>query len=270
MSTLSSKASSRGAVVEDATARHTIPVIDRMMDVLGRLESRPAGASITMLTNELRLPRTTVYRILNTLQSHDMVQRDAAGAYRLGRRILTLASHVASGGTDVDLAALAQPFIDRLAASVGYSVKLSVVDREGVLVIAVAQGRRDYALTVTPGQRMPIHAGTAGKLLFAHQTADQQAAWLERPLQAFTNRTITDPKRLKAEAARIRRAGWSQDRGESAPSIYAFAAPVTDRAGQVAAALSVPFLLGTEPLEAEALREAAIATAREISAAMPG
>ncbi|MCZ8103278.1 MAG: IclR family transcriptional regulator [Alsobacter sp.] len=270
MSTLSSKASSRGSVVGETTARHTIPVIDRMMDVLGRLEARPAGASITMLKNELRLPRTTVYRILNTLQSHDMVQRDADGAYRLGRRILTLASHVASGGADVDFAAVAQPFIDRLAAAVGNSVKLSVVDQEGVLVIAVAQGRRDYALTVTPGQRMPIHAGAAGKLLFAHQTPDQQAGWLARPLQVFTNRTITDPKRLKAEAARIRRVGWSHDRGESAPSIYAFAAPVTDHAGRVVAALSVPFLLGTEPLKMEALREAAIATAREISAAMPG
>jgi DNA-binding IclR family transcriptional regulator len=270
MSTLSSKTSSRGAVVGDSTARHTIPVIDRMMDVLGRLEARPAGASITMLTNELRLPRTTVYRILNTLQSHDMVQRDGSGAYRLGRRILALASHVASGGTDFDLAALAQPFIDRLAATVGNSVKLSVVDQEGVLVIAVAQGRRDYALTVTPGQRMPIHAGAAGKLLFAHQTPDQQAGWLARPLQAFTGRTVTDPERLKAEAARIRRAGWSQDRGESAPSIYAFAAPVANRAGRVVAALSVPFLLGTEPLKTEALREAAIATAREISDAMPG
>ncbi len=269
MSTLARKVRSRAAD-GDGAARHTIPVIDRMMDVFGRLEGRPEGASITALTAELGLPRTTVYRILNTLQGHDMVQRDDAGAYRLGRRILSLASHVSSGVTEVDLAAAAQPVLDRIASELGCSVKLSVLYADEVLVLAVAQGRRPYALSVTPGQRMPIHAGAAGKLLFAHQPSERQAHWLKLPLQSFTSRTITDARRLKAEAARIRRTGWAQDRGESAPGIHAYAAPVADRLGRVVAALSIPFLAGTDRAEADGLRTAAIAAAREISAAMPG
>ncbi|MEJ1159430.1 IclR family transcriptional regulator [Prosthecomicrobium sp. N25] len=245
--------------------KHTIPAIDRMMDVLGVLERREAGASITALAAELAVPRTTVYRILNTLQAHDMVQRDPGGSYRLGRRILRLAAHVSPAAVDVDLAAVAQPFLDRLSADLGASVKLSVIDHEGVYVLAVAQGRREYALTVAPGQRMPIHAGAASKLLLAHLPPDQQAWWLSRPLQAFTARSITDPKRLRAELARIIRQGWAQDRGEHAPSIHAYAAPVVGREGRVVAALSVPFLLGTAPDRMEQMRLAAIATARAIS-----
>lgn len=254
------------APLSEGASRHTIPAIDRMMEVLAVLERRP-GASITLLTGELGQPRTTVYRILNTLQGHGMVRRDGQGGYWLGRRIATLAAHVGGAG-DVDVAAVAQPFLDRLAGELGNSVKLSVIDAEGVLVIAVAQGKRDYALTVTVGQRMPLHAGAAGKLLFAHEPRDRQDAWLSQPLQVFTPRTITDPRKLLAEATRIRRQGWAQDRGESAPSIFAFAAPVRDADGHVVAALSLPFLQGTEASRMEDLRTAAVETAAEISRQM--
>ena len=62
----------------DTVLKHRIPVIDRMMDVLGELEVRDSGATISDLVVKLGLPRTTVYRILNSLQLHDMVQRSEA------------------------------------------------------------------------------------------------------------------------------------------------------------------------------------------------
>jgi DNA-binding IclR family transcriptional regulator len=255
---------------EDASTRHTIPVIDRMMDVLGAIEHSPSGLTIREITEGLGLPRTSIYRILNTLQQHEMVRRDDRGAYHLGRRLLGLAAQVAAHDGRVDVAAIGQPFMDRLAADLGEGVKLSVLDTDGVLVLAAAQGRREYALTVTPGQRAAIHAGASSKLLLAHLPPEEQAAWLARPLAAHTPRTIVDPARLRVELARIVRQGWAQDRGETAPSILAFAAPVRAPDGRVLAALSVPFLAGTDAERMERIRRAAIATARAISDAMPG
>ena len=249
----------------DAANRHSIPAIDRLMDVLGQLERHAEGLSITELTENLDLPRTTIYRILNSLQRHEMVRRDEDGAYHLGRRLLTLASHVSSRASDFDLATVAQPFLDRLAADVGEGVKLSVLDNEGVLVLAAARGTREYALTVTPGQRVPVHVGAASKLLLAYLPAAEQQARLAPPLAAYTTRTITDPKRLRAELVRIKRLGWAQDRGENAPSIHAFAAPVFGPDGAMLAAVSVPFLAGTEPTRMENLRLATIATAKAIT-----
>ncbi len=250
-------------------AKHTIPVIDRMMDLLAALERRPNGVTIRELTAVLGLPRTTVYRIVNTLQGHDMVRRDDAGAYHLGRRLLKLASHVVASVSDIDLAAFAQPFLDKLSADLGEGTKLSVIDPEGILVLAASQGRREYALTVAPGQRMPIQAGAASKMLLAHLPPDELAAWLAKPLIAFTSKSITDPKRLMTELTRIRRLGWAQDRGENAPSIHAFAAPVFDRSGRLVAAISVPFLAGAEPSRMEEIRIAAIDAGRAMSEAMP-
>lgn len=252
-----------------ATSKHTIPVIDRMMDLLAALEQRGAGLTISELTAVLKQPRTSVYRILNSLQRHEMVWRDDSGAYHLGVRLLTLASHVASRASDVDLVAVAQPFLDQLAAELGEGVKLSVIDNEGILVLAAAQGRREYALTVAPGQRMPIHAGAASKLLLAYLQPEELARWLNRPLSALTAKTVTDPKRLRSELARIRRLGWAQDKGENAPSIQAYAAPVFTKSGKMVAALSVPFLTGTETKRMELIRMAAMDMADKISRAMP-
>jgi DNA-binding IclR family transcriptional regulator len=256
-------------IIEDAASKHTIPVIDRMMEVLGELAHHASGLTIRELTETLRLPRTTIYRILNSLQQHNMVRRDEGGAYHLGRRLLSLASHVASRASEVDLAAIAQPFLDRLAAELGEGIKLSVIDQDGILVLAAAQGRREYALTVAPGQRMPIHAGAASKLLLAHLPPDELEYWLAKPLIAYTAKTVTDPKRLRAELAKIKRLGWAQDKGENAPSIHAFAAPVQTGGGKVVGALSVPFLAGAEASRIEEIRMAAIDMARTISQAVP-
>src|SRR3569833_2816043 len=124
-----------------AALKHRIPVIDRMMDVLGELERRRTGLTIRDLVTRLHLPRTTIYRILNTLQMHDMVHRDDSGAYQLGHRLIGLAAHVATGAREVALVAVAQPHLDKLAADLGEGVKLSVLDKNGVLVLAAAQGR---------------------------------------------------------------------------------------------------------------------------------
>jgi len=254
--------------VEEISAKHTIPVIDRMMDVLGALEQQPSGLSIRELTDALGHPRTTIYRILNTLQQHDMVRRDDSGTYHLGNRLLGMAAQVSSRAADFDLAALAQPFLERLAVELGEGIKLSVIDQDGILVLAAAQGRREYALTVAPGQRMPIHAGAASKLLLAYLPAPELDYWLAKPLTAYTSKTVTDPKRLRSELTRIKRLGWAQDKGENAPSIQAFAAPVATKAGKVVAALSVPFLAGTPTHRMEEIRIAAIETARAIGAAI--
>lgn len=254
----------------EAAVKHRIPVIDRMMDVLSHLERRGGGLTIRDLVSQLHLPRTTIYRILNTLQMHDMVHRDENGAYHLGRRLLGLASHVATGASEVDLVAVAQPFIERLSLDLGESTKLSVVDKNDILVLATAQGKREYALNVAPGQRAEAHAGAAGKLLLAHLPEAEAHSYLSKPLTAFTAKTLTDPRRLQSELVRLRRVGWAQDKGETVLSIHAFAAPVFDTRGEVVAALSVPFLAGTDPRRMEDIRLATIAAAKALSAAIPG
>jgi DNA-binding IclR family transcriptional regulator len=252
----------------EIAAKHTIPVIDRMMEILGQLERHVGGLNIRELAQSLKLPRTTVYRIMNTLQRHEVVRRDDDGVYHLGRRLLALAAHTSTRYSDAKLAMTCQPFIDKLAAELGEGIKLSIIDEDGAMVLAAAQGRREYALTVAAGQRMPIHASAAGKLILAYQSGEIIDYWLNQQLPAYTSRTITDPAKLRAEMASIKRAGWASDEGETAPSIHAVATPIFARGGELVAAISVPFLAGAPPERVADIRSAAIRTALAASEAL--
>ena len=240
-----------------------------MMDVLGEIEQQDSGLTIRALTEALSLPRTTIYRILNTLHRHDMVWRDDGGAYHLGRRLLTLASHVAARASDIDLAAIGQPFLDQLASELGEGMKLSVIDQRRH---SGARRLAGPARIRADGRARPAHADPCrrGEQAAARAPAAGRAGLLAvEAARRLHRKTITDPKRLRAELARIRRLGWARDRGEYAPSILAFAAPVFSKGGKMEAALSIPFLAGAEPSRMEDIRMAAIAAARAISEAMP-
>ena len=251
------------------SSAHRIPVIDRMMEMLFVLEKRPDGATIRDFVESLRMPRTTVYRILNTLQRHDVVSRSSQGAYRLGPRLLGLAARSIGNGQGFDLAALAKPHLEALSAATGESSKISVIDGEDLMVVAASTGKREYALTVVPGQRLPLHAGAGGKTLLAYLSEDEIDRRLRLTLRRYTPRTLTDPRRLRRELAAIKRLGWAQDKGEYSSSIHAFAAPVLNRNGAVVAALSAPFVAGAQAVHMEEIRLAVVAFASRLAAALP-
>lgn len=250
-------------------SRHRIPAIDRAAKVLGVLERQAAGATIRDLAEALRLPRTSVYRIVNSLELHQIVQRATDGAYSLGPRLLALAARVQADRERIDLASIAPPVLQRIASELGESTKVSVLDGDTVLVVAAVTGRREYALAVTAGQRMPLHAGAAGKVLLASLDARAREAVLAGPLTSHTPRTLIDRQRLLAELARVRRQGWARDQGEFLVSVHAFAAPIRDRAGSIVGALSLPFLAGTEAARRTTLRQTVLDGAAAIAAAIP-
>src|SRR3954451_23888307 len=104
-----------------------VPVIERMLDILEIIERRPDGANIRELSDFLEMPRSTVYRILNTLEAREIVRRGLSGAYVLGPRLISLGANV-SIGPSVDLADVAVAHLERLSLSTGEASKLSIRD----------------------------------------------------------------------------------------------------------------------------------------------
>ena len=154
----------------------------------------------------------------------------------------------------------------RFANETGDACKLSIVDGDEVLVIAAADGKREYALSVSLGQRLPLHAGAASKVLMAHLPQAELERRLKASLPRFTPKTLVDRASLSAELAKVRRQGWAHDKGEYMLSVQAFGAPVADSSGRVVAALSTPFLSGAKPERVEAARLAVLAAAKAIAA----
>ena len=250
--------------------RHRIPAIDRMVTVLEMLERRPGGATLKELVGMAGLPRSTMYRLLNSLETHEIVSHLPGGLYRLGPRLLRFSASVSAEAARYDLAAIAMPHLERLSHKTGEGSRIAVLDKRQTLVLATAQGTREFARTAVAGQHLPVHAGAASKVLLASLPPEQRLSLIEPPLRAFTSRTLTDPHKLDAELNRIRRQGWSRDKGEFSPNVHAFAAPVFDEANHVVAAISVAFLAGKSAEELETIRRLVVATAEAIGAEVLG
>jgi DNA-binding IclR family transcriptional regulator len=259
----------RATATDGDSGKHHIPVIDRMMEVLTAIEHAPRGSTISELAAAVHVPRTTVYRILKTLQSHAVVRRSEAGSYTLGPRLRSLSARIPEHEIGYDLAAIALPQLKKLSGEIGESSKVSILESGATVVLVGVHGKRDYALMITEGQRLPIHAGAGSKVLLAHAEKAERDAILRGPLKAFTERTFTQPAALARELARVRRQGWSEDKGEFSPSVHAFGAPIIDSSGRFLAALSVPFLAGADAGRMEALRRSVIAAATAIGALVP-
>jgi DNA-binding IclR family transcriptional regulator len=136
----------------------------------------------------------------------------------------TLMRWAAELGPQTTLSALIDDELRDLAQQTGETVGLAVLDDEtGAAHMAATHAGSDtgvrYVLDI--GSRIPLHAGAAGKAILAHLPAAVNSMKLE----AFTERTITDPVVLEEELNQVRTQGWAIGDGERIPEAYGTAAP---------------------------------------------
>jgi DNA-binding IclR family transcriptional regulator len=213
-------------------------------------------------TNELArragTTASTVSRHLGTLVEAGLVDHDeASGRYRLGLRLVHLASSVLGR---LDARVLARPHLEALMAETGETTTLSVpADPDAVTVDFVAS--RHYVHGVTSlGRPSVAHATAAGKAMLAFTNRLPPG-----PLVAYTDRTITDPAALGAELERIRKAGWADAYEEREPELNAIAAPVWSARGDLVGILAVQ---GPVPRFGRAVARKALPALREHAAAL--
>ena len=244
---------------------HRIPAIERAMDVLDALTREP-GATISQLSEALDIPRSTVYRILNSLAAGAAVAKEGEG-YHVGPKLIQWANAVTRGA---DLVSLARSHLERLANEESATVKLSVLEADKALVVAVAQSPRQFSISTQVGSRFPLHAGAASKVLLAHAPEEVQARILAGPLEAVTPLTLTDPAALRALLQEVRERGWATDQSEYVDGINAVAAPVFGPDGRCVAALSIPYLSASEAACARGWREAVVQAAKVLTRQIGG
>ena len=76
------------------TEKSAIQVIDRMSGLLDAVARYPEPVSLKILAAETGLHSSTAHRILDSMVGNGFIERDAAGKYQLGRKLLRLASRV--------------------------------------------------------------------------------------------------------------------------------------------------------------------------------
>ena len=201
----------------------------RGAQLLSALARRPAGATVAELCRMVDLPRTTVARLLATLDDIGFVERNGA-TWSIGRE-LTRIGRAAQPFTQ--LIDVSRPLLEQLASEARESVVLQLINRnwEAEVIIQVDPpmlvGLTNWMERRFAGE---LHASAAGKLALSAVSDEEVVFRLPSRLPAYTPATITDLDQLFAELARVRRQGFAETVDELELGLTGNAVPIDDDA----------------------------------------
>jgi len=214
-----------------------VNTLEKCVRILTLLSDAPTGMNISEISARLNIPLSTVYRYSSELKRHRLLEQDAkTGTYRLGTKLLELASGVAKSG----LRDAALPLMEQLSRKTGETVILSGLSGHNGICLEKVEGHHALRVSWERGAIFPLHAGSSGKVLMAYLSEDEQDEIIEQVgLAKFSETTITDRSRLKRELRKIKVQGYGESDGEVIPGTYGIGAPILSLSERVIAVLSV-------------------------------
>lgn len=209
--------------------------LGRALRLLSELAEGPH--SLDELAATLDVHKTTVLRLLRTLESDKIVYRDAAFRYHLGAGLFALSSRALE---QRPVRATAAKHLAEFNRDTGQTVHLAAYEGGDVVYIDKYDSRHPVRMYSRIGLRARLHCTAVAKVLLAGLPLRERKAVAESiQYDVLTPRTITTPAALLAELARVAEQGYAVDRGEHETFINCIGAPIRDASGRVVAAVSV-------------------------------
>lgn len=209
--------------------------IQRVLSILRAFSEECPRLSLTEISAAASLNKATAHRMLSVLEREHFVYRSPdSGEYQLGSEMIVLGARALNA---VDVRAAARPELQALATETGEDATLEILVNTEVLILDEVRGKGLLVLGTEIGTRWPAHATATGKVLltYAGPASPETAA----DLLASTEHTIVDSDEWKAALAEVLSNGYATNIEELEYGYTSVAAPVLDRHGRAAAAISV-------------------------------
>jgi DNA-binding IclR family transcriptional regulator len=245
---------------------YAVPGLERGLEILEALSRDKRPATVAELTKRLDLPRSSVFRILYTLERKGYVETDASGkAYALGPGVLRLGyQHLASR----DVVQVARAEVEDLARRTGVSAHLAVRDGRAIVYLIHAPGNANFVSNIGVGDRLPAHATPMGQLLLSELSRDELSALYEDVTpESLTAQTPRTPGKIAKAVESAAAAGHVISHGAVHAGGKSLAAPIYDAVGKMVAAIDISgpdVAFATNQIETRYLKEV-VKTALAIS-----
>lgn len=193
---------------------------------------------ITEIATNLKMPKSTIFSIVKSLEKLNFLEQDNGNQYRLGVGVLQL-GYAARIGSDINHSIT--PLLEELNERTGLIVYFAIPYLGKVLYIESIshspQRKLGYSVS---GRTAYMHSTGLGKVMLAQAKPEEVDLILKtRGMPKFTEYTITDPEKLKAELRRVKEQGYAMDCREADPMIGCMAMPFRTRDGQFAGGISI-------------------------------
>lgn len=222
----------------DAGTAYSVPPVHRAFTLLRHIAAGGRCRNASATARELGINRTTLIRLLHTLEAERMIESlDDGLSWQLGPGMLGLAAEALKSR---DVVRMAQPVMARLTAALGLSSHLGILDGTDIIYLLRETPNSHLVSNVREGSRLPAHATTIGRILLGHLPEDELTRrYASAALSRATDKTATTLADLMRQVAEDRRRGAAWSSGNFERGIGSCAAAIFDHHGRAIAALNV-------------------------------
>lgn len=188
------------------------------------------------------IPKTSVYRMLQSLEEMGLLDKDEQGKYSLGILFLRF-GHLVSERIDIRQVALST--MEKLHKEFGEAINLVIRDGDEAIYIEKLESISPVRLYTTIGRRSPLYAGACPRSILSFLSAVEREEYLKKvDLKAYAKGTIVDINKLRATISEARNVGYTISYSELEDFTAAIAVPIFNHTGEAIAGLSIAGIEG--------------------------
>lgn len=222
--------------------------------------------TLLQIMEKTNLPKTSAYRMAESLLELGFLEKDEHGAYRLGLIFLALGNLVAER---LDVRSIALPYMQKLRKETGEAVNLVIRDGDEAVYVEKVDTQERVRVYTQIGRRAPLYGGACPRVLLSFMEKEEQERLIESfQMKQYAAGTLTDKQSLRKSIAVTKNQGWSVSHSELEDHSSAIAAPILNHKGEVVAGISLvgPEVRFRDEGHAASMVEKVTEAAREISA----
>ncbi len=248
--------------------KYNIPILSKGMELIELIAQNHQGLTIQEIVNILDYSKTSIYRIICSLEEMGYLRKDQQkGSFSLTRKMFKIG--ISTLGTTTIIEHAYDP-MRRLRDKLRETVVLGTLMGTKIVILEQVIGSHHFSFILKPGTGVCLHASAPGKAFLANIDDWERDEILSKiEFTKYTERTITNTSDFLKELEQVRRCGYGVDMGEELSGVRCIGAPIYNLAGKIAA--SVWITGPAERLSAESIvgySHEVVACANEISEIM--
>ena len=220
-----------------AEFNYAIPMLKKGFDMLEIMTHYPEGITMLEITQAMGLSKTTVYRLLGSLQQMGYVSKNETNArYHLTKKLLGLGLKALG---EANLVELSLPVMQALRDEIKESVMLGILMNNRVVLLEQVIGSHNFTFLLRSGNSFNLHSSAPGKIFLAYTKNKilQEQLLDSIDFQVYNERTIASKEAMLQEIEEVRSLGYALDQEEEMAGVHCVATPIFNQYGMLIAAL---------------------------------
>lgn len=216
---------------------YSIPMLKKSFDMLDLLTRYPEGVTLLEATHILQLSKTTVYRVIGSLQEMGYISKNETTArYYLTKKLLCMGLKALG---EANIVEISLPVMQALRDDIKESIMLGVLIDNKVMLLEQAIGSHSFTFFLRSGNTFNLHASAPGKILVAYTKNKESQDLLLDSIEytVYNERTISSRDEMQKEIDKILSIGYAVDLEEEMNGVHCVSTPVFNQFGMVVAAL---------------------------------